>query len=59
MRILAAIGLVALAFLNAFGFYHALGARDWKGLALMVFMTLLLVFFAVTGRATKAASSPS
>jgi hypothetical protein len=48
VRILGALGLVALAVVNALGLALAIRDRDWKGIGLMLFMGALLTFFART-----------
>lgn len=48
MRLLGFLGLVALVLVNLFGFTVAVQKQDWKGILLMLFMAVLLAFFAVT-----------
>jgi hypothetical protein len=48
MRLLGAIGLVALAILNAYALVFAVRGWDWKGMGLMLFLAVLLTFFART-----------
>jgi hypothetical protein len=48
MRLLGFLGLVALVLVNLFGFTVAFQKQDWKGILLMLFMAVLLTFFAVT-----------
>ncbi|MBN9424519.1 MAG: hypothetical protein BGO63_16860 [Candidatus Accumulibacter sp. 66-26] len=48
MRLLGFLGLVALLLVNLFGLTIALQEQDWKGILLMLFMTALLIFFAIT-----------
>jgi hypothetical protein len=40
------IGILLLLCINLLGFYFAVQAQDWRGIALMLFMSGLLVFFA-------------
>jgi hypothetical protein len=48
VRLLGAIGLVGLAILNAVGLVFALRNWDWKGIGLMLFLAMLLAYFART-----------
>jgi len=48
MRLLGLLGLAALVLVNLFGLTVALQEQDWKGIFLMLFMAVLLTYFAVT-----------
>lgn len=48
MRSIGFLGLLLLAALNAIGLFFAISEHDWKGIALMIFMSSLLVFFGNT-----------
>ena len=48
MRLLGFLGLVPLGLVNICGSVRAVHDGDSKGMALMLFMTALLMFFAVT-----------
>lgn len=48
MRTLGFLCILLLLGINLLGFYFAAQAQDWRGIALMLFMVGLLVFFART-----------
>jgi hypothetical protein len=48
IRLLGAIGIAALAVLNVVGLVVAIRNLDWKGITLMLFLTVLLTLFAHT-----------
>lgn len=48
MRTIGFIGIALLAIINVLGLVLALQAWDWRGVALMTFMSVLLAFFAHT-----------
>lgn len=48
MRTIGFLGLLFLAVVNAMGLFLAVRERDWKGIALMLFMVGMLVFFGRT-----------
>ena len=45
MRTIGFVGIALLGMLNMFGFAISVQSRDWRGIALMLFMAGLLVFF--------------
>jgi hypothetical protein len=46
LRFIGFIGILALSLLAVFGLAHAVAARDWKGLLLMLFLAGMLMLFA-------------
>ena len=48
MRALGLLGIVLLLVFNAIGMLIAVQRNDWRGIALMAFMTAMLAFFART-----------
>lgn len=48
MRLLGFLGILPLGLINILGFIHSIKELDFKGIALMSFMAVLLTLFAVT-----------
>lgn len=60
MRTLGFIGIALLALLNIFGLAIAVQNWDWRGIAIMLFMAGLLVFFfLILQRGAKLSKRPS
>jgi hypothetical protein len=46
MRTLGFLGIIGLLPFNIFGYVFAIQGHDWRGVAIMLFMSAMLIFFA-------------